>query len=89
MGLKKSYFKGLQNGVNSSPIRQNGIGVDKKLPILQPLTLEQLLGEKNNVNNNNSVVNDERANMSVSTDRLNINNISKPSNVSSNQLTLF
>uniref|UniRef100_UPI0025E7F0C9 hypothetical protein n=1 Tax=Winogradskyella sp. UBA3174 TaxID=1947785 RepID=UPI0025E7F0C9 len=78
--------KGLQNGVNSSPIRQNGIGVDKKLPILQPLTLEQLLGEKNNVNNNNSVVNDERANMSVSTDRLNINNISKPSNVSSNQL---
>ena len=46
MGLKKSYFKGLQNGVNSSPIRQNGIGVDKKLPILQPLTLEQLLGEK-------------------------------------------
>jgi len=86
MGLKKSYFKGLQNGVNSSPIRQNGIGVDKKLPILQPLTLEQLLGEKNNVNNNNSVVNDERANMSVSTDNLNINNISKPSNVSSNQL---
>jgi len=30
MGLKKSYFKGLQNGVNSSPIRQDG--VDKKYP---------------------------------------------------------
>jgi len=30
MGLKKSYFKGLQNGINSSPIRQDG--VDKKYP---------------------------------------------------------
>jgi len=33
MGLKKSYFKGLQNGVNSSPIRQDGVGVDKNFLI--------------------------------------------------------
>ena len=36
MGLKKGYFKGLQNGVNNSPIRKDRNGVDKKKSIVDP-----------------------------------------------------
>ena len=31
MGLKKNFFKGLQNGLSTSPIKQEN-GVDKKFP---------------------------------------------------------
>ena len=32
MALKKNFFKKLQNNISISPIKQNGIGVDKKTP---------------------------------------------------------
>ena len=32
MALKKNFFKKLQNNKNISPIKQNGVGVDKKYP---------------------------------------------------------
>ena len=33
MGLKKNFFKGLQNGLSTSPIKQEN-GVDKKFPMI-------------------------------------------------------
>ena len=32
MALKKNFFKKLQNNISISPIKQNGVGVDKKYP---------------------------------------------------------
>lgn len=47
MGLKKNFFKGLQNGINTSPIKQEN-GVDKKFPNIV-----------NEVDNDNIVNNNE------------------------------
>ena len=35
MGLKKNFFKGLQNGLNTSPIKREN-GVDKKQKVIDP-----------------------------------------------------
>ena len=46
MGLKKNFFKGLQNGINTSPIKQEN-GVDKKFP-----NIVNKVANDNIVNNN-------------------------------------
>ena len=57
MGLKKSYFKGLQNGVNSSPIRQDGVGVDKKFPnIVNQVANDNLVNNRSIIKPNQSLI---------------------------------
>ena len=46
MGLKKNFFKGLQNGLSTSPIKQEN-GVDKKFP-----NIVNEVANDNIVNNN-------------------------------------